>query len=669
MWAAAAGAVPAIEPAAPRDTFAPSHAVSRLSRAIPAQAADFTATNTRMVGALCEDVERWFEERTTPNEPRNQEPLLQQARVLVAAKGHVDRVLDQLFASRRLFADQPDGETVRSSIRNYLKTITNLIELSGTLRYLLRDALYDVAFAVAGQPERRGQLIEMLLAKRSSIGAAVMSDALFDPPEQSVNAAQPAGSDTKLRLLDLIAVSGQADLVPTLAEFLAEPNVPAELVVRAAEVLRRIGLPQDPRPAAARRPPRPLLTARRLRETLRALPAGQLREPWDRRRQSLIEWLDARVDGGIRGQRYPLGGNHVRPGDWLLMRNPSPYNRFTDLSPGLFTHVGVITVEVGSDGRRRMVVVDLPERGTRMQATNVEVFVQRTLHYVVLRHSDPGVARTMAQRAASAIGVATTFDLNFRTQRVFALRGQPLKDKTIHTYCAGLLLLCAQETGRDLRHFFPFFEYPAGGKTVANLAQLGLSFGRQFLSPTGALYSPHLTIVARRIPMYEPRREIEEAVYDHFVRRLRERDLDPAPDLLQSLRLKLVEAAQTNTLLARALAGAVGVDERTDLVAAAKAMAVIETLDAIARENSEAFAEAREAFWQPSVEQLAAQQYSPEAIDAIRSYRTRHQDLYVQWTAQQLSPRALRMALVRYYVHRGTRQLDERFFQPPAVPR
>ncbi len=48
---------------------------------------------------------------------------------------------------------------------------------------------------------------------------------------------------------------------------------------------------------------------------------------------------------GLTEETYRLGPFEVQPGDWLLMRNPSPYNLFTDLSPGLFTHVGVVTLE------------------------------------------------------------------------------------------------------------------------------------------------------------------------------------------------------------------------------------------------------------------------------------------------------------------------------------
>ena len=100
------------------------------------------------------------------------------------------------------------------------------------------------------------------------------------------------------------------------------------------------------------------------------------------------------------------------------MRNPSPYNLFTDLSPGLFTHVGVVAAETGKDGIRRLVLVDLPERGTTMPATNVDAFVNRSLHYMFLRHPDPAVAKKMGDTAAAVIGAPTEFDLNFRTDHV-----------------------------------------------------------------------------------------------------------------------------------------------------------------------------------------------------------------------------------------------------------
>src|SRR5690242_18932387 len=111
----------------------------------------------------------------------------------------------------------------------------------------------------------------------------------------------------------------------------------------------------------------------------------------------------------------------------------------TDLDPGLYTRVGVVAMETGTYGKRRMVVVDLPERGSSMPATNVEAFLDRTLNYVFLRHPDEATAKKMADAAVSMIGNPTQFDLKFRTDRITTLRGKPLHGQEIHTYCAGLL--------------------------------------------------------------------------------------------------------------------------------------------------------------------------------------------------------------------------------------
>ena len=154
-------------------------------------------------------------------------------------------------------------------------------------------------------------------------------------------------------------------------------------------------------------------------------------------------------------------------------------------------------------------------------------FLQRTLNYVFLRHPDAEAAKKMGQAAASTIGNPTQFDLNFRTDRVAELKGKPLAGQKIHTYCAGLLLVCAQETSLPRETFFPIVETTAGGHTKDNLAKLGLSLGNGFVSPTGALFSPQLKIVGRNEPLYEPRREVEEAIYDYFAQSLEKKDLRP----------------------------------------------------------------------------------------------------------------------------------------------
>ncbi|HTU26844.1 MAG TPA: hypothetical protein VMF30_15655, partial [Pirellulales bacterium] len=385
------------------------------------------------------------------------------------------------------------------------------------------------------------------------------------------------------------------------------------------------------------------------------------------RRDELVAWLDARRRLGLAEPQYRWGGADIQPGDWLLMRNPSPYNLFTDLSPGLFTHVGVVALEKGTDGITRMVLIDMPEKGHRMPATNLDTFVQRSRHYLFLRHPDPEVARRMGETAASLIGHETEFDLTFRTDRIVELASQPLDGKKITTYCAGLLLLCALESGEPRNEFFPIAETAAGGETVENLAQLGLSFGRDFISPTGGLFSPRLEIIGRHEPTYDPRREIEEAIYDYFARQLAAKKLNTSPDLYQSLRVKMAEAARHNALLAAALTAAQGVSHNLDLVSAAKAAAVVETLDDIAYGASGEFLKAQDAIRSAPADRRSERGLTPAQRSAAATYRQRHPRQYELWRQGQISRRQLRIELVNYYVAQGRADIDRRFFAPAST--
>ena len=349
-----------------------------------------------------------------------------------------------------------------------------------------------------------------------------MVDDLFKPPTPpaGVEPLTEMPASLKLKVIKLIAQSGTIGEVEELSEFVLNASTPPSQVLAAAEAIRTLGLPQDPRPEQDASLPQPPITAAKLEERLQQIDSAEWKPDEVPRLSALLAWLPGRIHPGLVENTYRIGNFDVQPGDWLLMRNPSPYNLFTDLSPGLFTHVGVVAIETGSDGKRRMVVVDLPERGTSMPATNVETFLDRTLNYVFLRHPDPDVAHKMGEAAATMIGNPTEFDLNFRTDRIAALKGKPLHGEKIHTYCSGLLLLCAEQTGLPREVFFPITETTAPGHTQENLAKLGLSLGDGFVSPTGALFSEKLEIVGRCEPTYDSPREIQEAIYDHFATRL-----------------------------------------------------------------------------------------------------------------------------------------------------
>lgn len=168
-----------------------------------------------------------------------------------------------------------------------------------------------------------------------------------------------------------------------------------------------------------------------------------------------------------------------------------------------------------------------------------------------------------------------------------------------------------------------------------------------------------MTVAAWRTPMYLPQREIEQAVFDHFARGLREQELSPSLDQYQSLRLKLAEAAKSNDLLAKALAKANDVSEEMNLVSAAKAAAVVETLDEAAYGASAAYGQAFDAI---VVEDDDRPQLTPTQRKAIAKAREEHADLRQRWLDYRLSSRELRQALVRHYIAQGQRQLDARFF-------
>ncbi|HEY2881968.1 MAG TPA: hypothetical protein VGJ15_06030 [Pirellulales bacterium] len=467
----------------------------------------------------------------------------------------------------------------------------------------------------------------------------------------------------KLKLIQLIATSGDAELVDDLTDFINTEGTPPTLLLAAAEAIQTLGLPQDPRPGQDPALPQPSITAEKLRKKLTGIDANQLKPAERARLEKLMAWLDVRNRKGLDGNTYRLGTLDIQPGDFLLMRNPSPYNLFTDLSPGLFTHVGVAALETGSDGKRRMVIVDLPERGTTMPATNVDTFLQRTLHYVFLRHTDPEVAAKLGAAAADTIGNPTEFDLNFRTDRIAALKGMLLKGEKIHTYCAGFLLVCAQAANQPRDDFFPITETTAGGHTKENIAKLGLSVGDGFVSPTGALFSPKLKLVGHSEPMYDSRREVEETIYNYFADGLEKKVLHPSPDLFQSLRVKMAEAAKSNVVLAQALAATVGVSQQMDLVSAAKAAAVVETLDDIAYGASGDYMAARQSIIDSADLMPEERDKLTQAErDAMTKFRTRHAELATRFDQKQISASTVRIELMNFYISQGRRQLDERFF-------
>jgi hypothetical protein len=639
----------------------PQTPVEEFIAALPTAAEQFSPKQAEKLAPLSTKADEWFADATDlPPQATNAQRLAVAER-LVTALGNLESAKQRTLALRQRFSRIPADAKRHAQLVGYVATLNVITDLSARANYTSLSAFAPISVELAVSAESFDQFCRKLGDAKCQVAAASIAPLLVERRASSATAPFILTTEQQLVLLRLLSQTTPAESLDALATFVRSPEPPPYAIVVAAETIRRVGLPQDAMPDGDSTLPKPRITAAELRTILSRIDSTKLDDKRTALYKDLLAWLDVRKKRGIIGDdALLLEGREIRPGDWMLMRNPSPYNLFSDLAPGLFTHVGVVAATTPADGIRRIVVVDLPERGTRLPATPVDMFVKRTLNYAFLRHDEPAIAQKMASVAATIVGNPSQFDLNFRIDRVNALRGKPLAGKKITTYCAGLLWLCAQETGRPRTEFFPIAETASGGKTRENLAKLGLSIGDDFVSPTGPLFSPRLSIAAWRAPMYLPQREIEQAVFDHFAHGMRDRELKPSLDQYQTLRLKLAEAAKTNDLLAKALAKANNVSEEMDLVSAAKAAAVVETLDEAAYGASAAYGQAFDAI---VVEDDNRPQLSPTIRVTLEKARTKHADLYKRWLEYQISSRELRQALVDYYITEGRRELDNRFFK------
>ena len=629
----------------------------RLGELVPSTAHDFIKLDLPALQAVAKRLDERVARRGWVGDEPKPPDVLAAVRAVLRTKTQIDAVLQRTLRARSGFVEMAPGDGRRPAIQAYLAATSSLINLSGRLRYTLSDLIDRAAYELEPYPNDYGKLLDLLLETNSSIGAAVMTYVLFDP--EAGADADPFSKDIKLKALRLAGRAGEIEVLDALSDFLRGNKIDSELKIAAVEAVRRLGLPQTPRPGSVA-DSKAWMRAADLMAIVQAV--NDVNGTLQMRRAELVKWLEQRLRVGVTGESFRVCGLDVRAGDWFLMRNPSPYNLFTDLSPGLFTHAGVVTVEKGTDGVRRFVVTDLPERGDHVPATNVEDYLQRTLHFFFLRHRDAKVARKMSDTAATLIGNETQFDLTFRTSRVLKLKGKPLHGVRLNTYCAGYLLLCAQTTGLPRERFFPIEELSPSQTMVKNLKRMGLSIGDRFVSPTGAVFSPDFQLAGQRRPMYEPGREIRETIYDHFAKAMNQRTYKPSPDAKQALLQQLARLSSYNPWLAKALARANDVSEHLDLEAAAKAAAAVRSLDEVAEGAQRSFFDARRALQAGTLAELKAEGLKPTELTSIKAYRKTHAKVYRALENGALTPRGLRIELVRFYSRQGRRQLDSRFF-------
>ena len=252
--------------------------LDRLESYLPRSAADFASQDMAEFGRETEGIEGWSAETAKFDPPPTPDELAQIVNLLLDSKDRVDRALNRTLELRTGLAAL-DKSTRHTAILHFLATTSGLIDLSGRLRYLQFDALNYAAAEGSELPAARDQFLDVLAAHRSSIGAMVATGAmLFDPVSTDpADRIEPTPPSVKRKVLNLIAVSGQMDLLPQVAAFARDPKTPPSLLLAAAATIRSVGLPQDLRPGQDPEAPKPAITARELHDLLARVAADQWR--------------------------------------------------------------------------------------------------------------------------------------------------------------------------------------------------------------------------------------------------------------------------------------------------------------------------------------------------------------------------------------------------------
>ncbi|QDV55760.1 hypothetical protein [Rosistilla oblonga] len=584
--------------------------------------------------------------------------LLAKADQIFALNAATRQHIDALWTLSGQIGAAADSPEARPAAAAFLKTISAWVDFSGRLRYATREQTRQTVRRLS-RPDV-GRLISAAERHRVGIVAPAIAFVLVQPPPGS--RARPFDDATRRQLLRLIQSTHEIDATASLYQFLRWPHTPDWLQLHLLNTLRSIGISQASLTDSDRLSPAELLDA------VQQMPTETLSVDDRQLRIDLLAWLARLADKGVSGPTFRWGPVEIQAGDWVLQRNPSPYNRFTDLSPGLFTHVGIAAEVTDDAGVRRIVIVDLPETGTKIEADTADEFVSTSLHWIVLRHRDPKSAAAMGRVAAKLAGRTSEFDLTFNTALVHEQRGiVDRPDEAVRTYCAGFLALCAQEAGVSWEQLFPLVERPINDRCGENLKSLGLTM-TEFLSPSGPLFSPDMQIVGARPPMYAPDNQIREAVYDQFARRISERKFQMHETSAQRLRQQLAELSSDYSWVRAALAQVNDVSPAMDLVVAGRVATIVENLDAIADKQSEAFSDAMTLVSGQRVPAKASPEEAARLTEVLAQLKSDHPQWFADAAAGKLSNRQLQQLLTRFYSEQGQASVDAMFFPESPAP-
>ena len=208
-----------------------------------------------------------------------------------------------------------------------------LIDLSGRLNCSLGDAIENATFELAGNPTAIHRLLADLVNDHRIRGRRPANDLCFFRPRQG---EQTYSVSLALQEENPTTVRQHAQRIYTSRSWrswCSTKTPPDELVLEAADAIRAIGLPQNPRPGQDAKLPLPEITAAQLAQgpSPRSL-AAKLPADLQARRTELIAWLrTAHEKTGVAEDIYRVGGigsSRRRIGYWREIS--TPFNQFTE---------------------------------------------------------------------------------------------------------------------------------------------------------------------------------------------------------------------------------------------------------------------------------------------------------------------------------------------------
>ena len=204
------------------DVLSAADTLGRFEASLPRRASDCDAQRLGQLTAAAARLESQAAAWTWNQEDLSAAQLLETIERLVAARERLERCDHTVVELRSQFATLGASNEHRQTVRDYLAITSAVIDVSGRLRYLLRDAIDNATYALDPTQGDFDKLLDILQEHKVEVGADAMAFMLFDPPSES--GLQPFPAAMKKKVIRLMRSVRKPSSVVDLAQFLHSPR-------------------------------------------------------------------------------------------------------------------------------------------------------------------------------------------------------------------------------------------------------------------------------------------------------------------------------------------------------------------------------------------------------------------------------------------------------------